>query len=101
MEQVLDALHEVAALEHTHLVYHLRLHYAVGGDPQEQGDERPAAVQEAARATSFNAQSDMFHLKNVNGVLVRAGREPVLDRVAQVSSDGGPAIDLHPMTPGA
>ena len=98
-KQVLDELRKVAALEHAHCVYYLRLHYALGGDPPEGDDPRPAPVRDAAQAASRMALADMFHLKDVNRILVRAGRGPVLDRAAQVKPATGPAIDLQPMTP--
>jgi hypothetical protein len=40
----------------------------------------------------------MFHLKDVNRILVLAGREPVLDRATEVTPPTGPAIPLGPMT---
>ena len=90
-DQLLDALRDAAALEHAHCVYYLRLHYALGGEPPERLHDAPPGVPEAADAAFVVAQSDMFHLKQVNRILVGAGREPVLDRAA------GP-IDLEPMT---
>jgi len=97
-KQLLDGLRDVAALEHAHCVYYLRLHYSLGGDPPEGGDPRPAPVQDAAQVASQLAQSDMFHLKDVNRILVRAGRDPALDRAARATSATGRAIDLQPMT---
>jgi hypothetical protein len=93
-DQMLDALGDAAALEHAHCVHYLRLHYALGGDSPERLDDAPPGVPEAADAAFVTAQSDMFHLKHVNRILVGAGREPVLDRAA------GP-IDLEPMTAAA
>jgi len=97
-KQVLDLWRDIAALEHAHCVYHLRLHAALGGDPPEGRDEVPPPVREAAGAAFFIAQSDMFHLKDVNRVLVRAGRDPVLDRAVRVTPGSGRSIDLAPMT---
>ena len=97
-DQVLDGLAQIAALEHAYCVYYLRLHYALGGDPVEGG---PAISDDIARAASRafnNAVNDMFHLADVNAVLVRAGRDPVLDRATQVASAAGVPIDLDPMT---
>ena len=93
-DQMLDALGDAAALEHAHCVYYLRLHYALGGDPTERLDDAPPGVPEAADAAFVMAQSDMFHLKQANRILVGAGREPVVDRAA------GP-MDLEPMTAAA
>ena len=79
-KQVLDALRDIAALEHAHCVHHLRLHAALGGDPPDGRDDAAPVVREAAAAAFVIAQDDMFHLKDVNRVLVRGGRDPVLDR---------------------
>ena len=98
-KQVLDALRDIAALEHAHCVHHLRLHAALGGDPPDGRDDVAPAVREAAAAAYFIAQGDMFHLKDVNRVLVRGGREPVLDRAVQVTPSSGRPIDLGPLTP--
>ena len=96
-EQVLDELVEVTRLEHSHLVHYLRLHYAFGGE-RRPSDSRPEAVVEAANAAMSVADSDMRHFKSLNQILVRAGRDPVLDRVGQVTGESGPPIDLAPMT---
>lgn len=79
-DEILEDLHAVAELEHAHLVYHLRLHYALGGERPERGDVVPSGVRDAAEAAMLTAQVDMGHLKHVNRVLVRAGAEPVLGR---------------------
>ena len=99
-KQVLDVVRDIAGLEHAHCVYHLRLHAALGGDPPEgrDPDKVPPAVREAAVAAFLIAQSDMFHLKDVNRVLVLAGREPMLDRAVKVTPSSGRSIDLAPMT---
>jgi hypothetical protein len=98
-DEVLDGLAGIAALEHAHCVYHLRLHYAWGGDPVEGGPAVPEDVALAARLAFNIAMDDMFHLLDVNTVLVRAGRQPVLDRVTSVTAHDGTSVDLHPMTP--
>jgi hypothetical protein len=92
-EQILDSLADAAALEHAHCVYYLRLHYALGGDPPERVDEPPPGVAQAAGAAFAIALNDMFHLKQVNRILVGAGREPVLDRATHAG-----AFDLAPMS---
>lgn len=98
-KQVLDVLADIAALEHAHCVHHLRLHAALGGDPPDGRDDVAPAVREAAAAAFFIAQGDMFHLKDVNRVLVRGGREPVLGRAAQVTPTSGRRIELGSLTP--
>ena len=97
-EQVLGELVEITRLEHGHLVHYLRLHYALGGDRQP-GDSRPEAVVDAADAAMDVAFGDMRHFRALNQILVDAGRDPVLDRVAQVTPASGPPVDLAPMTP--
>ena len=97
-EQVLDELVEITRLEHSHLVHYLRLHYAFGGE-RRPDDSRPEAVVEAADAAMSVAFSDMRHFKTLNQILVDAGRDPVLDRVVQVTSESGLPIELAPMTP--
>lgn len=101
-EEMLDALRDAAALEHAHLVHHLRLVYAFGGDPPDAepaGSTVPAGVRDAARAASSIAQTDMFHLKEVNRILVLTGQDPVVDRATQVADAGaGAPVDLGPMT---
>jgi len=61
-KQVLDALRDIAALEHAHCVHHLRLHAALGGDPPDGRDDAAPVVREAAAAAFVIAQDDMFHL---------------------------------------
>ena len=89
-EEILEDLRAVAELEHAHLVYHLRLHYALGGERPERRDDVPGGVRDAAEAAMLTAQVDMGHLKHVNRVVVRAGGEPVLGRAA---------AGVQPMTP--
>lgn len=100
-EQIIEDLRTAAALEHAHLVHHLRLLYAFGGDPPDQepaGCAVPAGVRDAARAASSIAHDDMSHLKHVNRVLVSAGQEPVLSRATEVTGSAGGPVDLGPMT---
>jgi hypothetical protein len=97
-EQVLDEVQLIAALEHAHCVYHLRLHSALDGHAAEGDDQVPAAIRQASAAAYLIAQSDMIHLRNVNRVLVKGGRPPTLDRAMQVTSASGSDIDLMPMT---
>jgi len=96
-KQVLDKVHAIAALEHAHCVYYLRLHAALDGHAVD-GDDVPTAVREAADAAYLIAQSDMIHLRDVNRVLVRAGRPPVLHRAVRVTPATGEPIDLTPIT---
>jgi hypothetical protein len=98
-DQVLDGLAGIAALEHAHCVYYLRLHYALGGDTVEGGPAVPDDVALAARLAFNIAMDDMFHLLDVNTVLFHAGRQPVLDRVTSVTAHDGTLVDLDPMTP--
>jgi hypothetical protein len=90
-EEILDALSDIAALEHAHCVYYLRFHYALGGDPPErQPGHVPAGVRQAASDAMLIALGDMSHLKHVNRILVGAGREPVLDR-----TEAAPMTAVH------
>lgn len=98
-DKVLDGLAGIAAVEHAHCVYYLRLHYALGGDPVEGGPAVPDDLALAARLAFNSAMDDMFHLLDVNTVLVRAGRQPVLDRVTSVTAQDGTPVDLEPITP--
>lgn len=100
LDEVLDAVRDIAILEHTHLVYYLRFHSALGGDPPTMGDDpRPPAVAKAASAAFGAAFTDMFHLRDANRLLVAGGRDPVLGRVAHLTPASGPRIDLTSMTP--
>ena len=102
-DEMLAALRDAAALEHAHLVHHLRLVYAFGGDPADAepaGTTVPAGVRDAAGAASLIAHADMFHFRDVNRILVAVGQDPVLERATQVpgAAGAGTPVDLGPMT---
>ena len=78
---VLDDLADLAAIEHALCVDYLLLHYAL----RTVGSLSAAADE----AMSMAQNAEMHHLARANRALVKAGRPPVLGRVAQVVGASG------------
>lgn len=96
-DQVLDELEFLATVEHALIVECLSVCYALGYDlDAAEGGATTDQGRDTAQAASVLAQSEMFHLKNVNSGLIAAGRSAQLGRAPSISSDSVPAIPLDP-----
>lgn len=93
VNDVLDEVAALAALEHASIVYYLRLTYAMTGVP-----ETPAGLRTAAEIAGRMWFEGMFHLRDANRALVTGGRDPVLDRVDELPAVAGSTpVRLRPV----
>ncbi len=106
-EQILDALGEIARVEHALCVQRLTIYCALGlglaaadGTPSTH-PEAVAAVNAAAESVLGMAVADMRHLRRVNEALRLGGRPPEVGRAVSVAAVGaGTDIDLGALDTG-
>jgi hypothetical protein len=98
-ETLLTELEFLATVEHALIVEYLSVCCALGYELEaSEGGATSDQGLAAASAASLLAQNQMRHLKNVNRVLVNAGREPQVGRATSLSSPRVPEIPLDPPT---
>jgi hypothetical protein len=96
-EQVLDKLEQLADVEHALIVENLTVSCALGHDlPPEEGGATSPEGHEAATTAASLAQAEMFHLKDICGALVDAGRTPQLGRASSIADAAGALVSLDP-----
>ena len=98
-EQVLDKLEQLADVEHALIVEYLTVSCALGHDlSAEEGGATSDEGREAAGTAASLAQGEMFHLKDICGALVDAGRTPQLGRASSIADAAGALVPLDPPT---
>ena len=96
-EQVLDKLEQLADVEHALIVEYLTVSCALGHDlSAEEGGATSDEGREAAGTAASLAQGEMFHLKDICGALVDAGRTPQLGRASSIADATGALVSLDP-----
>jgi len=96
-EQVLDKLEQLADVEHALIVEYLTVSCALGHDlSAEEGGATSDEGRQAAGAAMGLAQGEMFHLKDICGALVDAGRTPLVGRASSIADATGVLLTLDP-----
>jgi hypothetical protein len=96
-EQVLDKLEQLADVEHALIVEYLTVSCALGHNLSvEEGGATSAAGRDAAGTAANLAMGEMFHLKDICGVLADAGRTPQLGRASSIADAAGGQVSLEP-----
>jgi hypothetical protein len=97
--EILDELDDLASVEHSLCVEYLSIHCALGHDvePADVGSTARHVAQ-AAQAASVAAFSEMRHVREVNRVLVHAGRPPQLRRASSIRRVSSSEVALGPLT---
>jgi hypothetical protein len=96
-EQVLDRLEQLADVEHALIVEYLTVSCALGHNlSAEEGGATSTEGRAAASTAAGLAQDEMFHLKDICGALVAAGRTPQLGRASSIAGASGGQVPLDP-----
>ena len=99
VEQALDELDGLAAVEHALMVEYLSIYYAIM--PPRDATGSAAASGPVSEAALTLARAEMRHLHSANRTLTQAGRPAQVGRAATIDVAGSPTAFRKSMWPKA